>query len=395
MPTRRAFLATSLAAAGGALAVPAQGRETYDVLVVGAGAIGATTAYFLREEGLSVALVDKGAAGREASWASAGMIQPYGSSKSASWPTRAALLSRKLYDELEPRLFEETGRRCGYGGEGGLILAFTDDEAERLSAMVKGQGEEDFPTQFLGRDDARKREPGLPDAVTGAALFPAHRFLDARQYTAVVIEAARKKGVVVRENFEGTGLLWNGRKVGGIQSASEKVLAATTVIAAGAWAGKVDAKLPLPIQPVHGQIMALHGLKAGLRHNLQRAGSGGYVTPRADGRVVVGATSDDFGYEKKITPSGLRALAAMVREVIPNHADQKVLDTWSGLRPGSPDGLPAVGPDPRAEGVLWAAGHGGYGMMQTPATAKVVTDLVKGREARIPVAGVRPGRLVE
>src|SRR5688572_28600153 len=116
---RRTFLKTA-ALAGPALS--AQGARTFDVIILGAGAIGCTTAYYLREEGLSVCLLDKGPAGREASWASAGMIQPYGSSKSAAWPTRAALLSRKLYDELDPGLFEETGKRIGYGGEGGLII---------------------------------------------------------------------------------------------------------------------------------------------------------------------------------------------------------------------------------------------------------------------------------
>ena len=116
---RRTFLRTAI---GTALAAPAwayQGAKSYDAIVIGAGAIGCTTAYYLRDEGLSVCLLDKGPAGREASWASAGMIQPYGSSKSESWPNRATLLSRKLYDELEPRLFEETGKRIGYGGAGG------------------------------------------------------------------------------------------------------------------------------------------------------------------------------------------------------------------------------------------------------------------------------------
>lgn len=399
-PSRRSFLKAALAAgtasAAGGCAAPARGAEAFDVIVVGAGAIGATTAYFLREEGLRVCLVDKGPAGREASWASAGMIQPYGSSKSDSWPSRAALLSRALYDELEPRLFEETGRRAGYGGEGGLILAFDPDEADRLAQGVRGQAGDDFPAVFLSAAEARKREPGLPDEVAGAVLLPAHRFLDARAYTAVVAEAARRKGVVVREGFPVTGLVWDGKKVVGAQSGSEKLQGGTVVVAAGAWAGKVDPRLPMPIQPVHGQIIALEGPPRGLRHNIQRSGSGGYITPRADGRILAGATSEDFGYEKKVTPSGLRALAGVVRDLMPHLSDRRVLDSWSGLRPGSPDGLPAIGPDPRAGGgLLWAAGHGGYGMMQAPATAKVVTDLVAGRPPRLPLDSVRAARLVD
>ena len=165
---------TFLQAAGVGLATArtgwAAGRRAVDVAVVGAGAIGATTAWLLRAEGLSVALLDKGAAGREASWASAGMVQPYGSSKSESWSTRSVLLSRKLYDEFEPRLFEETGRRAGYGGEGGLVLAFDDEEAEGLRRYA-GRGDEDHPTRFLDGPELRQRDPGLPEKAVGALLF--------------------------------------------------------------------------------------------------------------------------------------------------------------------------------------------------------------------------------
>jgi glycine oxidase len=393
---RRSFLQ---AAIGAGLASPVwagQEAKAFDAIVVGAGAIGSTTAYFLRQEGLSVCLMDKGPAGREASWASAGMIQPVGSSKSKSWPTRAALLSRKLYDELEPRLFEETGKRIGFGGEGGLIVAFDDAEAASLEAIVKSQAGDDFPAQLLGRDDVRTREPGLPDQVVGAALLPAHRYLDARTFTAVMAEAARKKGVTIRENTPASGLMWSGKKVVGVFAGVEKIAGGVVINACGAWAGRIDAKLPMRIHPVHGQILSIEGPKGGLKHNIQKLGAGGYITPRADGRVLAGATSEDFGYEKKVTPSGLRSLAALVREVMPHLADHRVLDSWSGLRPGSPDGLPLVGPDPRAEGgYFWAAGHGGYGMMQNPATAKVVTDLVMNREPRIPIDSVKPARLVE
>jgi glycine oxidase len=180
-----------------------------------------------------------------------------------------------------------------------------------------------------------------------------------------------------------------------VQAGAEKIAGGIVINACGAWAGKIDGRVAARISPVHGQILAIEGPKGGLHHNVQKLGSGGYLTPRADGRVLAGATSEDFGYEKKVTPNGLRSLVAVVREVMPHLAEHRVLDSWSGLRPGSPDGLPAVGPDPRASNYFWAAGHGGYGMMQNPATAKVVTDFVMKRAPRIPVESVDPARLVE
>jgi glycine oxidase len=209
-----------------------------------------------------------------------------------------------------------------------------------------------------------------------------------------VVEAARKRGVDVREGSEVTAFLRDGEKIAGVVTAGGKITAGTVVVAAGAWSSKVDPRLTLPVRPVHGQILSIEGPKGGLRHNLQRLGAGGYATPRADGRVVVGATSEDFGFEKKITAGGLAALSAMVRDLLPHLADRKVLDFWSGLRPGSPDGLPAVGPDPRAPGLFWAAGHGGYGMMQGPATAQAVADLVLKRKPRLALESVDPARFV-
>ncbi len=395
--TRRSFLRAAGGGLGLAATRPAWGAQSmFDVIVVGAGAIGATIAYYLTREGLAVGLFDKGPLGSEASWASAGMIQPYGSRKSESWPTRAALLSRELYDDLEPRLFEETGQRIGYGGEGGLVVAFEDAEAEALERMAKAQAGDDFPTRLLGRAEAREREPGLPEQVAAAALLPAHRFLDARTYTRVVVSAARRKKFAMHEATPVTEVLREGDKVVGVLAGrNRKFTAGMVIVAAGAWSGRVDKTLSLPIRPVHGQILSLQGPKGGMRHNVQRLGAGGYATPRTDGRVFVGATSEDFGYEKKVTPDGLAALSGMVRDLLPNLAGNKVLDTWSGLRPGSPDGLPAIGPDPRMPaGFLWASGHGGYGMMQCPATARVVADLVMKREPRIPIAAVNPARLI-
>jgi len=373
---RRTFLKAGFALAGW------RTSKSVDVLIVGAGAIGATTAYELRREGMSVALLDKGPAGREASWASAGMIQPYGGN---GWPGRAARLSRELYDDLEPRLFEETGKRIGYGGEGGLILAVDDDEA---ASIQRREG-------FLDRKAVHEREPGLPPSVVAALWLPEHRYLDARTYTARVVEACRARGVSVREGAAVTGLLWDGERVTGAKIGDETVAAGTVIVAAGAWSGRIEPKLAMPVRPVRGQIQSLAGPKGGLKHNLQRLSAGGYATPRADGRVIVGATSEDAGFEKAVTPEGLAALAEMARALVPHVAGAKPLDAWSGLRPGTPDGLPLVGPDPRASaGFLWACGHGGYGMMQCPATAKVVADLIAKRAPRIPLEGVAPARLV-
>jgi glycine oxidase len=399
-PSRRRFLGHALAAVAPATArsrvvSPSRAPKAYDVVVIGGGAIGATAAYLLRRQKLAVALVDKGAAGQEASWASAGMLQPSGARDDGSWLGWSTRRSRELYDELDRRLLEETGRRVGLGGEGGLVLAMDDDEAEPLRQVARRHAGDATPPRLLTGAEAREREPSLPPGVAAALLRSDHRYLDARTYTAVVVQASRRSGVVVREGQPVTGLLWTGRKVTGVSCGGDRLHAGWVINAAGAWAGRIDARVALPITPDHGQILALEGRPGELRHNLQRPGAGGYITARADGRVLVGATSEDFGYDKKVTPEGLRALKAVLNDILPHFAPRRVAATWSGLRPATPDGLPAVGPDPRTSGgYLWGAGHGGYGIMSAPATAEALVDLVLGRKPRGPLGAVTPGRFV-
>ena len=361
-------------------------EATFDILIIGAGACGATSAYFLSSEGVTVGLLDQGRAGREASWASAGMIGPRSSPPRDPWFLQATTVSRQLYDRLAIELAEQTGSRFGYGGEGTLAVARTAAEHDLL-AEAAGPPHPAVPMQRLDARQARAREPVLPDDVTGAVWWPEHRFLDARQFTAAILRAAVLRGVRLLEGVRVTGLEWDGDRVIGVRSGDQCWHAGTVINTAGAWAGRIDPRLSHPVYPDHGQIMAVSGPPRGLRHNLSRVGAGGYATPRADGRVIFGATHELWGYQKKLTSGGFAFLAATVEELLPSLRDAPVLEVWSGLRPGTPDGLPTVGPDPRVRGggYLWGAGHASSGMQQMPATALVLTDLALGREPRLPV----------
>jgi glycine oxidase len=361
---------------------------TYDVVVIGGGACGATTAYFLRQEGVSVALAEKGIVGREASWASAGMIGPESCPVRDPWFLAATTMSKELYDRLESELLEQTGRKIGYGGEGHLLIARNEEAVADLHARAEERQEKGVEIQFLSGTEAREREPALPDDVLEAAWKPQGRFLDARNYTATIGLAARKNGVDIYEGFQASSLVWDGDRVIGVRAGNEELHAGIVINAAGAWAGGIDPRLTHPVYPLHGQIMSVAGPTCGLRHNVSCAGDAafGYVTPRSDGRVLIGATHDDWGFRKKITPEGIKYLGKIVDQVLPCLVGQPVLDIWSGLRPGTADGLATLGPDPRISGgYLWGAGHASSGIMQMPATAAVLTDLVAERPPRIAI----------
>ena len=358
----------------------------YDAIIVGGGACGCTTAYFLAQEGLRVLLLDKGRVGREASWASAGMVGPDTCPHRDPWFRDATHLSRDLYDRLAEELPEVTGRRYAYGGEGSLALATTDEEETAVTELVDRQRASDVEVRAITATEVREREPLLPDSVRGAAWSPGGRYVDARGYTATVAAAAKAGGVQVEEGRPATALAWNGDRVIGVQSGETTWHAEVVINCAGAWAGGIDPRLSHPVYPLHGQIMAISAPPMNLRHNISRCGTWGYLTPRPDGRVLVGATHDDWGFRKQVTPGGMGYLSGVVANIMPSLSKQRVLDVWCGLRPGTVDALATVGPDPRVtSGYLWGAGHASSGMLQMPATATVLVDLVLHREPAIPI----------
>lgn len=353
---------------------------TYDVVIIGSGACGCSTAYMLCREGLSVAMVDKGPIAREASWASAGMIGPCACTDRDPWFLEASTRSAQLYDQLNDELFELTGQHIGLGGAGEIVYVDREEDFPEFDKKIRIQAQAGVETVMMDGAEARERESALPNTVLKAACKPRGRFLDARTYTQVIGQAAQQLGAVVQEGSPVTGLVRSKNRVIGVLLGNDEIHTETVINAAGAWAGRIDPVLTHPVQPLHGQIMSVQGPPCGLRHNVSQATEWGYCTPRADGRIVVGATHDDFEFHKKLTPDGLRYISALAARVLPILANQPVLDIWSGLRPNTPDGLPSVGTDSRAgDGYLWATGHGSSGMMQIPATAAVLCDLVAGR----------------
>ena len=365
----------------------------FEVIVVGGGAIGCTIAYYLRSEGFKVALVDKGPIGFEASWASAGIVGPGAFPEGNSWFKPATKMSKKLYDDLNQALHEETGQLVGYGGQGTLTLAFNADEVDGIQQHVEEQNGDDVPTEILMGVEARQREPSLPENLLAAMLRPDGRFLDARNYTLTIAKAAEIKGVRILQGWPVTEFLWEKSRIVGVKSGLSSLKADCVINAAGAWGGQLDPKLVLPIFPDHGQIMALRGPVNGLRHTLCRWNQSGYITPRVDGRALVGATHEQIGFQKAITPMGLGLLSNITKRVLPELSDRRILAIWSGLRPATKDGLPVIGPDYRTSGgYLWATGHSSEGMMQAPATAKVIVDLVSNKTPRIPIEEVSVNR---
>lgn len=362
-----------------------------DSLIVGGGIIGVALALRLADEKLSVTVIERGKPGREASWAAAGMLAPtseagHGADGALPAPVaQLAAVSAALYPAWLDRLGEGTRSDVGYRTEGTLDVAFTDDEAAHLSAL---------PGERLTAAEARRLEPALSDRVVAAVRLPRDVQVDNRRLFAALLEAARAAGIHFRTGTGAAEPALEGTRATGVRASNGELITASIVVnAAGSWASQLGAhgRRLTPTRPVRGQMIALRG-DAGsplLRHVVRSPR--GYILPRADGRLVCGSTTEDVGYDKKLTPAGLRQLLAAAVELAPAAASMPFADAWAGLRPDTPDHLPILGATD-IENYFVATGHYRNGILLAPVTAQLVGDVILGRKPSVSVEPFSPLR---
>jgi len=360
--------------------------QKLDVLIVGGGIIGVALALRLADEKLSVTVLERGEPGREASWAAAGMLAPTSEAghgaDGALPPVLAELASAgaALYPAWLDRLGESARIAVGYLTEGTLDVAFTDEEAATLQAL---------PGERLTAAEARRLEPSLSERIVAAVRLPHDVQVDNRRLLAALLEAAGAAGIHFRTGTRVAELMTQGARAAGVRTLEGELISAGVVVnAAGCWAAQLGehGRRLTPTRPVRGQMLALRGeaAKPLLRHVVRSPR--GYLLPRADGRLVGGSTTEDAGYDKSLTPSGLRQLLSAALELVPAAASLPFADAWAGLRPDTPDHLPILGATD-IENYFVATGHYRNGILLAPITAQLVGDVIGGRK---PQASLEP-----
>ncbi len=355
---------------------------TSDVLIVGGGIIGCALALKLVEERVKVIVVERNQPGREASWAAAGMLAPTSEGPHFSAAeAQLAAASAALYPDWLDRLGEGARDAVGYRTEGTLQVAFSEEEASEL------RGEK------LTAAEARRLEPGLSDLIVAAAFLPRDLQVDNRRLVAAVAERAKSAGVKFLTGASVAELQIESGRATEVRTASgERLAAGAMVNAAGCWAAGLDPQRT-PTRPIRGQMLALHGGDAtSLPRHIVRSPRG-YIVSRGDGRLVTGSTSEDVGYDKSLTPAGLRQLLAAALELVPSAASLPFADAWAGLRPDSPDHLPILGATD-IENYFVATGHYRNGILLAPITAQLVGDVILGRKPRLSLEPFSPMRFV-
>lgn len=364
-----------------------------EVLILGGGLIGLGIGWQLAKAGRGVTVVerDRPAAARPAaaSWAAAGMLAPLAEA-GFNEPALLALnrASLALYPEFVAELEQDAGLGVDYRTDGTLIVAVDRDEAAWLERQHHFQRSLALPTEWLSGADARRLEPHLSPGVVAAVFSPTDHQVDNRLLWAALRQAFLNAGGTLREGKEAVRVAREGGRAAGAwvrpsaEAAAEPELlsAERTVVCAGAWsrlllsAGDLPPDAAPPIRPVKGQMLALSTSDLFSVDRVVRTRRV-YLVPKGDGRLVVGATSEEVGFDTRLTAGGVLELLRDAWEVMPGVYDLPLLDTWAGLRPASRDNAPILGTTP-VERLYIAAGHYRNGVLLTPVTARAMSELL-------------------
>jgi len=362
-----------------------------DVIIVGGGVIGCSIAYHLAAGGVGVALFERKEVAGEASGAAAGMLAPLSESPQPGPFVDLCLASLRLFPALADAMREETGIDIEYLPSGILRVALTEDEERELRHRLEWQRSLGLALEWVDGEALRRLEPRLAPA-RGALYSPQEHQVSAGRLTQALAQAAARRGAVLRQGLAVTGLLTNGRRVTGVRTGSGRVSGGQVVLAAGSWTGAFARRLgvPLPVRPVRGQMLAFADFALPLRHIVW--GEAAYLVPKANGFLFVGATVEEVGFRSVTTVEGQRDLRRGARGLVPSLAHGEVASSWAGLRPGTADGLPILGPVPGWEGLSVASGHYRNGILLSPITGWLIAQLLTEGKTEVSLAPFSPGR---
>lgn len=351
--------------------------KTWDVIIVGGGIIGLSLSIALRKRGATVLIVERGEPGQEASHAAAGMLADF---RLEILPALQLLASAsaRMYPEFVHELQDESGINVDLRDQG-TILFVTAEELYECPSLIA-----DHPVP----SPLAEFEPELGPAEL-PVIFLKERSVDPRALASAALKAARHRGVDISSGTSVTEVLLANGRVTGVATDRTSYSASAVVNCAGAWAGLLPPH-PFPTRPVKGQMLSLVGASRNLVRHVVRAPEV-YLVPRSDGRILVGATVEEAGYDKRIEPETIHRLQQAAVQLVPALAKYRMLEAWAGLRPRSPDDLPILGAT-ETPGYFVATGHFRDGILLTPVTAHVMAQLVTGGKREYDLSPFSPSR---
>jgi glycine oxidase len=351
--------------------------KTWDVIIVGGGIIGLSLAIELRKRGAAVLIVERGEPGREASHAAGGMLVDC-SAETAEPLQPLAIASAKMYPEFAHELEVESGMKVDLRDAGTIVFPPAEHVHERPG----------FSLSKLLPSPLSELEPALGN-FTRPAFYLKERSVDPRALTTAAIKTAKNRGVdfssgdpVIRTDIS------DGR-IAGVTTNKTSFSGSKVVNCAGAWAGQI-APCAFPTRPVKGQMLCLvMPSRTTITHVIRSPEA--YLIPRSDGRLLVGATVEEAGFDKRTDRATIQRLHHAALALVPKLAEAKILEDWAGLRPGTPDALPILGAT-ETQGYFVATGHFRDGILLAPITAQIMANVIMGRAAGFDLKAFDPNR---
>ena len=352
--------------------------ETADVAIIGGGVIGLTVARALAQRGIrDVLLLERGSLGGESSSAAAGMLAPQAEANRPHEFFHLTCRSRDMYPSFASALLEETGIDIELETTGTLYLAFTPHDEEELDVRYDWQHKAGLPIEKLSAETAKKLEPSIGEEVRSAVRFPLDTQIENRRLLSALAVANQQLGVRLETGTDVTSLKVERGRVTGIETSRGFIATERVVIAGGAWSSVLGADIALPnlrIKPVRGQILCFEAQPQVARHVIYSPR--GYIVPRRDGRLLAGSTTEQAGFEKRVTAAGVQTILSAALEISPRIASLALTDSWAGLRPRAADTLPVLGPCAEITGVFYATGHYRNGILLAPVTGELIAEAI-------------------
>ena len=375
---------------------PREAGEALGAVIVGGGTIGLACAWRAARRGLRVRVLERDAPGAGATHVAAGMLAPIGE---ANWGEdaliRIALASAREWSGFAAELERDSGLDSGSDPGGALHVALDRDEAVELRRRFELMASLDLGAEWLRPRECRSLEPGLSPSVASGVHLPGEAAVDPRQLVPALVAAVEATGGEVQLDVEVLDALYEGERLGGVVTADGREhRAQRVVLATGAWSG-ASAWLPAParppVRPVKGQLLILRGSPEQTVSTRIVSTERIYLVPRPDGRLVVGATVEERGFDLQVTAGGVHELLREAYRTLPDVAELELVETLAGLRPGTPDNAPLVGPG-AIDGLLLATGHYRNGILLTPTTAELIAGMLAGEPNPPGAQVVHPGR---
>jgi glycine oxidase len=334
--------------------------KTWDVIVVGAGVIGLAIARELSKRRLSVLVLERGEPGREASHAAAGMLVGDGEENPEQMRALASA-SARAYPEFVHEIEDESHSKVDLRSDGTIILLSREEAATHSS------------TKLLTAAELAELEPEVAGPERQAVRIE-ERSVDPRALTAALLKACLHRGAEVASGEQVTSINLIDSRVSGVTTQKTAYPANCVVNCAGAWSGQFP-PYTFPTRPIKGQMLAVVRRQPILRHVVRSPEV--YIVPRSDGRILIGASIEEAGYDKRVVPDTIQRMHREAIKLIPALAEARILEDWAGLRPGTPDNLPILG-STQTPGYFVATGHYRDGILLTPITAQVMAQVITG-----------------